>query len=48
MSEVTYEEAMAWLDKHHGEANRWGDHKQQRIIEYIQEILWCYTDMSDS
>jgi hypothetical protein len=44
MNEVTYEEAMHWLDQRLQEAE-YGD---PEIIEYIQEMLWRYEDMRNS
>lgn len=43
-----YEDAMAWLDELYKDANRRGIHKEQRIIEYIQEVLWRDNDMRNS
>lgn len=48
MMEVGYEEAMEWLDNLHKDANRRGRHKEQRMIEYIQEVLWRDNDMRNS
>jgi hypothetical protein len=42
--EVTYEEAMAWLDDKLNDA----DYGEPEIIEWIQDILWRYEDMRNS
>jgi hypothetical protein len=43
-NEVTYEEAMHWLDQRRQEAE-YGD---EEIIAYIEEMLWRYEDMNNS
>jgi hypothetical protein len=44
MREVTYEDAMEWLDQKLEEAE-YGD---EEIIEYIKEVLWRDNDMRTS
>lgn len=46
--EVMYEEAMKWMVSEHQKANAAGDHITQRIIEYIQEVVWRDNDMRNS
>jgi len=48
MSAVNYADADEWLKRLHEDANRRGDHKEQRIIEYIREVLWIDNDMRNS
>ncbi len=48
MNTVTHEDAMKWLDNLHQDANRRGNHKEQRMVEYIQEVLWRDNDMRTS
>lgn len=43
-----YEEAMKWLEEQHKEANRKGNHEMQRLLEYIQEVVWRDNDMRNS
>lgn len=45
---INYDKAIAWLDKHHENANKRGDHYEQRVVEYIKEMLWQYEDMRNS
>ena len=47
-SDVNYEDAVEWLEKLRKEANRKGDHRTQRLIEYIREVLWRDNDMRTS
>ena len=44
MREVTYEDAMHWLDQRRQEAE-YGD---EEIIAYIEEVLWRDNDMRNS
>lgn len=46
MREVTYEEAMEWLERMK-EDQSW-DETVGPIIEYIEEMLWQYNDMRNS
>lgn len=48
MKDVTHEDAMKWLEELHYQANRRGNHSEQRMIEYIQEVLWRDNDMRNS
>lgn len=43
-----YDRAMNWLDKHLEDANKRGDHDEQYIVKYIEEMLWRYEDMRNS
>ncbi len=43
-----YNKAIVWLEKHQFNANKRGDHYEQRVIEYIKEMLWRYEDMRNS
>jgi hypothetical protein len=45
---VTHEDAIKWLQDLYDEAKRKGDHGEQRMIEYIQEVLWRDNDMRNS
>jgi hypothetical protein len=40
-----YEDAMEWLDKMHDKVEFLED---QKLIEWIQEMLWRYEDMRNS
>lgn len=40
-----YENAKAWLEQLHKEANQKGDHETQRMIEVLQEQLWRLEDL---
>jgi hypothetical protein len=44
-SQVTYEDAMNWLEKMHDKVEFL---EEQEIVEYIQEMLWRYEDMRNS
>ncbi len=45
MHNVTHEEAMEWLDALYEKVDYLED---QKIIEYIQEVLWRDNDMRTS
>jgi hypothetical protein len=45
MKDVTYEEAMEWLELKAAKAQ---EEKEMEIIEYIQEVLWRDNDMRTS
>jgi hypothetical protein len=45
MHNVTHEEAMEWLDELYEKVDYLED---QKIIEYIQEVLWRDNDMRTS
>lgn len=44
-TKVTYHDAMEWLEQMYDKVEFLED---QDIIEYIQEMLWRYEDMSNS
>ena len=48
MREVTYEDAMAFLDLLKERMPEWSYDNYEAEIEYIQEMLWRYEDMSNS
>jgi hypothetical protein len=48
MHEVTHENAMAFLDLLKENMREWSYDDYEPEIEYIQEILWRYEDMSNS
>ena len=48
MREVTYEDAMAFLDLLKEKMPEWSDETMDPEIEYIQEMLWRYEDMRNS
>ena len=45
---IDYNKAIVWLEKHLKDANSRGDHYEQRVIKYIEEMLWQYEDMRNS
>lgn len=49
LNKITYyNKAVVWLEKHQFNANKRGDHNEQRVIDYIKEMLWQYEDMRNS
>jgi hypothetical protein len=48
MRDVSYEDAMAFLDLLKERMPEWSYNNYDEEIEYIQEILWRYEDMRNS
>jgi hypothetical protein len=48
MRDVSYEDAMAFLDLLKEKMPEWSYDNYEAEIEYIQEILWRYEDMRNS
>jgi hypothetical protein len=48
MRDVSYEDAMAFLDLLKERMPEWSYKNYDEEIEYIQEILWRYEDMRNS
>ena len=45
---INYDRALAWLNKHHENAEKRDDHYERRVVEYIKEVLWRDNDMRNS
>ncbi len=48
MKQVTYEDAMSFLDLLKEKMPEWSYDDYEPEIEYIQEMLWQYNDLRNS